>query len=179
MYYPQTILIAISEEYKVSCEYTKALASLGSSPLILADSTVVDIPTLLQASYALGIIFISPCGDLIRRRPLLLLLTLASSLLTLILALVPSILAFQVISFFLGAASVTPQILLPLAGDLARPERRASALSIVLSGLILGILVARVLAGVVTQGSGSVKNVYFMSFGLQASPLERSRSTEG
>lgn len=70
--------------------------------------------------------------------------------------------------FLLGLVSVTPQILLPLAGDLAPPERRGSALSIVLAGLLLGLLFGRVLAGAIAQ-AGTVAEVYFMSAGLQVS----------
>ncbi|GAA5839222.1 hypothetical protein JCM11251_006011 [Rhodosporidiobolus azoricus] len=148
LYYPQPILIVLSEKFDVSYD------------------EVTNIPTLLQASYALGLAFICPCGDLVRRRPMLLLVVACSSILSLVLALVPSIKSFQAISFFLGAASVTPQILLPLAGDLAPPERRATALSIVLSGLLLGILLARVLAGIIAE-KASVSALYYMSFGLQ------------
>ncbi|KAK4335179.1 major facilitator superfamily protein [Rhodotorula toruloides] len=114
LYYPQPILIVLSDKF--NCSYDR----------------VTNIPTLLQASYALGLAFICPLGDL----------------------------------FFLGAASVTPQILLPLSGDLARPERRASALSIVLSGLLLGILLARVLSGLIAE-KASVLALYYMSFGVQ------------
>lgn len=70
------------------------------------------------------------------------------------------------LQFFLGLVSVTPQILLPLAGDLAPPNRRASAISIVLAGLLLGILFARVLAGLIAD-KGNVSDIYWMSFGLQ------------
>ncbi|GAA5917654.1 hypothetical protein JCM6882_003423 [Rhodosporidiobolus microsporus] len=146
LYYPQPILIVLSENFGVSYD------------------EVTNIPTLLQASYALGLAFICPCGDLVRRRPMLLLVIACSAILSLILAVVPSIKSFQAISFFLGAASVTPQILLPLAGDLAPPERRATALSIVLSGLLLGILLARVLAGLIAE-KASVAALYYMSFG--------------
>lgn len=59
--------------------------------------------------------------------------------------------AFTGISFITAVSTVTPQIMLPLVGDLAPPERRASALSIVVSGFMLGILVARVLSGTVTN----------------------------
>ncbi|BGP48575.1 hypothetical protein JCM10450v2_004451 [Rhodotorula kratochvilovae] len=149
LYYPQPILIVLSESFDVSY------------------NEVTNIPTLLQASYALGLAFICPTGDLVRRRPLLLLVVAVAAILSLILAIVPNVTSFQAISFFLGAASVTPQILLPLAGDLAPPARRASALSIVLAGLLLGILLARVLAGLVAE-KASVSALYYMSFGLQA-----------
>ncbi|BGP32455.1 hypothetical protein JCM10296v2_004236 [Rhodotorula toruloides] len=147
LYYPQPILIVLSDKF--DCSYDR----------------VTNIATLLQASYALGLAFICPIGDLVRRRPLLLLLVGIAAILSLILALVPSLTAFQAISFFLGAASVTPQILLPFSSDLARSERRASALSIVLSGLLLGILIARVLSALIAE-KASVSALYYMSFGI-------------
>lgn len=55
---------------------------------------------------------------------------------------------------------------MPLAADLAPPHRRASALSIVLAGLLLGVLIARVLAGVVAQFV-SWRIVYWIAVGVQ------------
>ena len=55
---------------------------------------------------------------------------------------------------------------LPLVGDLAPPNRRASALSIVVSGLLLGILIARILSGVVTNFT-SWRNIYWLALALQ------------
>ena len=59
------------------------------------------------------------------------------------------------------------QIVLPLTADMAKPEKRAQALAITLSGLTLGVLVARVLSGTITNYS-SWRNVYWMAVGLQA-----------
>lgn len=56
--------------------------------------------------------------------------------------------------------------MLPLVGDLAPPHRRATALSIVVSGLLLGLLIARVLSGIIAEYS-SWRYVYWMSFALQ------------
>ena len=56
--------------------------------------------------------------------------------------------------------------MLPLVGDLAPAHRRASALSIVVSGLVLGILIARLLSGVVTEYT-AWRNIYWLAFGLQ------------
>jgi MFS family permease len=61
----------------------------------------------------------------------------------------------------------TAQIMLPLTADTAQPEKRAQALAITLSGLTLGVLVARVLSGTITNYS-SWRNVYWMAVGLQA-----------
>ncbi|KAG6828660.1 hypothetical protein H0H92_007129 [Tricholoma furcatifolium] len=117
--------------------------------------------------YAAGLLLISPLGDLVRRRQLLLTLTTLCTSLTIGLAVTKSLVAFETISFLVGMFSVAPQILLPLAADLAPPERRASALSVVLSGLLFGVLIARVLAGVIAEFT-SWRIVYYVAIGPQA-----------
>lgn len=144
---------------------------------------VSNIPTLMQAGYvhhriyvelhssvhrryAAGLLLIAPLGDLIRRRPLVLTLTLVGCVLTFGLAFTESFVAFEVICFFVGVATCVPQILIPLAADLAPPQRRATAISIVVSGLLLGILIARVISGLVAQFV-SWRVVYYLAIGLQ------------
>jgi predicted MFS family arabinose efflux permease len=56
--------------------------------------------------------------------------------------------------------------MLPLVGDLAPPHRRSTALSIVVSGMLLGMLIARLLSGVVTEFIGW-RYIYWIAFGLQ------------
>jgi predicted MFS family arabinose efflux permease len=77
-----------------------------------------------------------------------------------------SLAVFSAISFITAFTTVTPQLMLPLVGDLAPPHRRAAALSVVVSGMTLGILLARVLSGVLTNYT-SWRNIYWMSCGLQ------------
>ncbi|KAJ7659868.1 major facilitator superfamily domain-containing protein [Mycena rosella] len=148
LYYCQPLLIQFSESFGV--DYNR----------------VARIPTLLQAGYATGIVLISPLGDLVRRRQLIILLALISASLTIGLAITPSLVVFEVLSFLIGVVSVTPQILIPLAADLAPPERRAAALSVVFSGLLFGILVARVIAGIIAQFT-SWRVVYYFAIGVQ------------
>lgn len=89
-----------------------------------------------------------------------------STALTIGLAVTSDLVVFEVLSFIVGAVSVTPQILIPLAADLAPDKRRASAISIVLSGLLFGILVARVLSGIIAQFV-SWRVVYYFAIGVQ------------
>ncbi|TFK57217.1 MFS general substrate transporter [Heliocybe sulcata] len=152
LYYCQPILIQLSKAFGVS--YTE----------------VSNIPTLIQAGYATGLLFISPLGDLVRRRPLILLLVVCSGTLTIGLAITKSLAVFEALSFLVGVFTVTPMVLMPLAADLAPPERKASAISVVLSGLLFGILLARVLAGIIAQFT-SWRVVYYMAIGAQAAVL--------
>lgn len=117
--------------------------------------------------YAAGLLLIAPLGDLVRRRPLILLLTFISIALTFGVAFTTSFIAFQVLSFFIGVVTCVPQILIPLAADLAPPAKRASAISIVISGLLFGILLARVLSGLVAEFV-TWRVVYYLAIGLQA-----------
>lgn len=114
----------------------------------------------------MGLILVAPLGDLLRRRSLLLFLVFASGTLSIALAVTQSVIVFEVVSFFVGIITVTPQVLVPLAADLAPPHRRAASIAVVYSGLLFGILLARVLAGVIAQFS-SWRNVYFMAVGVQ------------
>ncbi|KAJ6551737.1 major facilitator superfamily domain-containing protein [Mycena capillaripes] len=143
LYYNQPILLELAHEFKVD------------------DVGVSRIPVLLQAGYAAGLLLLTPLGDLLRRRPLLLVLILTSGSLTIGLAVTHSLVAFEVLSFFVAFASVTPQVLIPLTADLAPPNRRATFMSIVFSGVLLGVLLARVLSGIIAQLS-SYHNIYWM-----------------
>lgn len=93
-------------------------------------------------------------------------ITIAATL-TIGLATSKNLIIFKILSFFFGMANVTPQILAPLAADVAPPESRAFAYSIVLTGMNSGLLLARVLAGVIAK-STSWRVVYYMAIGVQS-----------
>ena len=73
---------------------------------------------------------------------------------------------FLGISFITSITTVTPQIMLPLVGELAPPKKRPLALSIVVSGNMLGIVIARILSGVVAQYT-NWRNIYWIALALQ------------
>ncbi|KAJ9263706.1 hypothetical protein DTO212C5_7491 [Paecilomyces variotii] len=148
LYYSHPILGVLADAFDVSYE------------------RVSVIPTVMQGGYAAGLVFLCPLGDLVKRRPFVLFLAWFTSTVWLGLCLTNSFGTFVALSFITSVTTVTPQIMLPLVGDLAPPHRRATALSIVVSGLLLGLLIARVLSGIIAEYS-SWRNVYWLSFGLQ------------
>ena len=83
------------------------------------------------------------------------------------LAVTRSLVVFETLSYLVGVVTVTPQILIPLAADLAPENKRASAISVVFSGLLFGILLARVLAGIIAEFT-SWRVVFFVAVGMQA-----------
>ena len=90
-----------------------------------------------------------------------------SASLTIGLAVTKNLIVFETLSYLVGIVTVTPQILIPLAADLAPEEKRATAISVVLSGLLFGILLARVLAGIIAEFA-SWRVVYYFAIGVQA-----------
>ncbi|KAL0573185.1 hypothetical protein V5O48_008778 [Marasmius crinis-equi] len=148
LYYCQPLLIEFSKTFQVSY------------------SRVSDVPILVQTGYAIGLLLISPLGDLVRRRQLILALVIMSTGLTVGLAITTRVEVFIALSFLVGVVTVTPQVLIPLAADLAPPERRASAISVVFAGLLLGVLIARVIAGIIAQYV-TWRVVYYLAIGVQ------------
>ena len=113
---------------------------------------------------------LAPLGDLVPRRPLLLGTAFVALAFTIGLCITPSLIVFEVLTFIIGMFSIAPQILIPLAADLAPPERRASAMALVLAGLLFGVLLARVLGGLIAEFA-SWRDVYYMALGAQGAIL--------
>ncbi|KAK3338079.1 major facilitator superfamily domain-containing protein [Neurospora tetraspora] len=148
LYYNQAVLNKIAETFDVTFEKASSVA------------------TLMQAGYCSGLLFICPLGDIFPRRPFILGLIAFTATLWIPLCLTTSFPSFATISFLCGATTVTPQLMLPLVGDLAPPARRASSLAVIVSGLSLGVLLARTLAGVLANFT-SWRNIYWFGLGVQ------------
>ncbi|KAH6856918.1 major facilitator superfamily domain-containing protein [Chaetomium sp. MPI-CAGE-AT-0009] len=149
LYYNQPILNRIAETFDVTFEKASSVA------------------TLMQAGYAGGLLFICPQGDIFPRRPFILALVTFTATLWLALCLTTTFPLFQTLSLLTGLTTVTLQLMLPLVGDLAPPRRRASCLALVVSGLSLGVLLARLLAGVLAAYTAAWQNVYWFGLGVQ------------
>ncbi|KPV75739.1 uncharacterized protein RHOBADRAFT_35486 [Rhodotorula graminis WP1] len=128
---------------------------------------VTRVPSLLQGGYLVGLVLITPLGDLLPRRPLLLALIVIAAFLALGQALAPNFQTFEALSFLVGISSVPPQILVPLSADLAPPATRASCVSTVVSGLIGGMVVGRFFAGILTRYTGSPMHIFYFAFATQ------------
>lgn len=162
------ILFAFASTFTVAnLYYSQPILNQLATAFDVSNERIGRIPTLSQAGYATGILLITPLGDLIKRRIILLTIIAMSTSMTIGLAVTDSLEVFEALSYLMGIFTVTPQVLIPLVGDLAPPAKRAAALSIVLSGLLLGILFARVIAGLI-QELTDYRVIYYFSIGVQA-----------
>ncbi|KAI1503437.1 major facilitator superfamily domain-containing protein [Biscogniauxia marginata] len=161
------ILFGVASAFSVAnLYYTHPILNILADDFGVSDERSSSIPTILQTGYAGGLLFIIPLGDILRRRPLMLSLIFATAVLWLGCTLTRSFSTFLGLSFLVGLLTVTPQLMFPLAVQYAPERHRTTMVSIVMSGVVFGILVARLLSGIVSQYT-SWRNVYWMSFGFQ------------
>jgi predicted MFS family arabinose efflux permease len=107
-----------------------------------------------QVGYALGMLFFVPLGDVLERRALMMKMYGAVALALLLVALAPDLPLLIVGSALIGLLASVTHIVLPIAPDLVSHAERGKAIGIVMSGLLLGILLARTFAGWVSHVQG-------------------------
>lgn len=131
IYYNQPLLADICEDLKVSEAEGGVLAMLT------------------QIGYASGMLFTVPLGDMLKRKRLIMFDFFLAIVALLLAAWAPTIHFLMLASFLIGAFSVIPQLLLPMAAHLAAPEQRGKTIGFVMSGLLIGILLSRTVSGYV------------------------------
>ncbi|MBE7187347.1 MAG: MFS transporter [Jatrophihabitans endophyticus] len=145
--------------------YAQPLLALISTSLHVSESAATLVVTLTQIGYALGLIFVLPAGDLIENRTLVTRTLLGTALALLLAGLSPVFGVFLAVSVLVGLTSVVAQILVPFAAHLAPPAQRGRFVGQVMSGLLLGILLARTVASLIAQVWGW-RAIYLISAGL-------------
>ncbi|WP_063712518.1 MFS transporter [Nocardia concava] len=143
------------------------LLTLVADGLGVTASASGVVVTCAQFGYAAGILFLVPLGDVRRRRPLLSILLAVTVIGLLLAAAAPGLALLAAATALVGGATVIPQVLVPLAAELAAPERRASVVAGVQIGLMTGIIGSRVIGGAVGDVFGW-RAVYLLAAALTA-----------
>jgi predicted MFS family arabinose efflux permease len=136
LYYAQPLLHTISDSLHVS---------QGSASLLV---------TVGQIGYAVGLLFIVPAGDIVRRRPLLTGLLAVCAVTLAGCALAPSLPVLEVAATLCGLTSVVVQMMVPYAATLADDSERGKVIGTLMGGLLIGILLSRTYAGVLADLAG-------------------------
>ncbi len=149
---PLVLLLAVATGMTVaSIYYAQPLLEAIRSTLGLDVTAAGLIITASQLGYAIGLALLVPLGDLFERRKLVVIMAfgIAASLAGIGFSSSGSMLLL--LSVVVGALSVVAQILVAFSADLARAAERGRVVGTVMSGLLLGVLLARTVAGVLAQ----------------------------
>lgn len=142
--------------------YAQPLLKLISAELGIHPGSEGLIVTITQIGYGLGLFFIVPLGDLLNRRKLIVGQLLLSSLILLLVSLSHQQILLLGAMAFLGLMAVVTQLLVSYAATLALPAERGRIVGLVTSGVVVGILLARTVAGVMADLAGW-RAVYMLS----------------
>ncbi|MEV4068035.1 MFS transporter [Nonomuraea dietziae] len=145
--------------------FAQPLLDLISRELALTTGAAALLVTAAQGGYALGLILLVPLGDLVERRRLAVILYALTALFLLVSATAatgPILLAGTVLT---ALTSVAAQVIVPFAATLADPAERGKVVGTVMTGLLLGLLLARTASGALSE-LGGWRTVYFVNAGL-------------
>ena len=131
IYYCQPLIILIAQEFK------------------LTESVAGRITYLTQGGYALGLFLLVPLGDMFERKKQILVITGVAVASLLIAGFSRSFLVLEIASVLIGASSIVPQLILPMAANLSSDENRGHTIGIIMSGLLVGILGSRAISGTI------------------------------
>ncbi|EJK8583534.1 MFS transporter [Enterobacter hormaechei] len=145
-----------------SNDYAQPLLDTIARAFDLSASSAGFIVTAAQLGYAAGLLFLVPLGDMFERRMLIVSMTLLAAGGMLITASSQSLTMMIIGTALTGLFSVVAQILVPLAATLASPEKRGKVVGTIMSGLLLGILLARTVAGLLAS-LGGWRTVYWVA----------------
>jgi predicted MFS family arabinose efflux permease len=109
------------------------------------------IVTLTQIGYCLGMVFIVPLGDLMENRRLIVTCLGATSAALMVAASTSNAGLFLAAALCIGLGSVAAQVVVPFASHLAPPHTRGQTVGKVVSGLLMGIMLARPVSSLVTD----------------------------
>ncbi|HUK32523.1 MAG TPA: MFS transporter, partial [Vicinamibacterales bacterium] len=147
IYYIQPLLADIAREFQLS------IAQIGV------------VAMLAQVGTGLGMLFFVPLGDKYERRSLISALLVAEAVACALAATASNVLWLSVACFLVGGTAATVHVVVPLAAHLAPPNERGRIVGTVLSGLLIGVLLARTFSGLVGAQFGW-RTVYWFASAL-------------
>lgn len=147
--------------------FAQPLLDLIGRELGLGTTAAALVVTVAQAGYALGLILLVPLGDLMERRRLAVLLYAATAVFLLVSATAANGTVLLMGTALTALTSVGAQVVVPFAVSLASPAERGKVVGTVMTGLLLGLLLARTASGALSE-VGGWRTVYWVNALLMA-----------
>lgn len=111
------------------------------------------ISMLSQIGYGLGLFFITPLGDKVNKKSLILILLVFLFAVLFLMTIAINLIQIWILSVLIGLFSVSVQVILPMAAGLD-PVNRGKTVGTIFTGILIGILAARVFSGFIAEWFG-------------------------
>ncbi|MCA1002828.1 MFS transporter [Bacillus thuringiensis] len=147
IYFAQPLLDQLSNEFSIN------------------HSIIGVVITVTQIFYGAGLLLLVPLGDLLNQRRLIVGQMLLSTTALVIVGTASSSMVLFAGMALVGLLAVVTQTLVAFAATIASPTERGRVVGIVTSGIVIGILLARTFAGILTDVAGW-RSVYLFSAAL-------------
>jgi len=134
--------------------YNQPILGLLMESFSATTQQIALVPFLTQVGYASGILFISPLGDRLERKYLIMVTMIMLAIALAFTAVMPSYTWLAIASLVVGLSATVTQQLVPMAVMLAPPAERGKVIGTVTGGILLGVLFARTVSGFVSQQWG-------------------------
>lgn len=162
------LLMAVACGLSVAGNYfAQPLLDVIGRDLHMSSAVSALVVTVAQVGYALGLILLVPLGDLLERRRLAVVLCAATAVFLAVTASAVNAAGLLIGTALTGLTSVAAQVVVPYAATLAAPEKRGRTVGTVMAGLLLGILLARTAAGLLSD-LGGWRTAYWVNAALMA-----------
>ncbi len=161
----QTLLLVFAVTCGMSVAniyYAQPLLDSMAAAFAISPASIGLVVTLTQVGYALGLLFIVPLGDLVDRRKLLVAQTFLSAVALVFVGTAHHAGVLFAAMIVVGLLAVVVQVLVAFTATLATPSKRGRAVGFVTSGVVIGILSARFVAGIIAD-LGGWRSVYLTS----------------
>ena len=112
------------------------------------------ITFVTQVGYALGLLLVVPLADMWSRRKIAATSMILAAMMAVVIAFATQVQVLWAASLVLGVCSVIPQMFVPMARLYSLPQNQSRNMGYVLSGLLSGVLGARVVSGYVGDWLG-------------------------
>ncbi|GIJ58289.1 MFS transporter [Virgisporangium aurantiacum] len=173
----RTLVLAAAGGVAVaSVYYAPPLLDVLAADFDLPRATVGTVVTATQVGYGLGLALVVPLGDRLDRRRLIVGQFALSAVALAAVGVAPSARWLLGALAVTGVLAVVTQVLVAHAAGLAEPADRGAAVGTVTGGIVLGILLARVVAGTLADVAGW-RAVYLTAAALALVMAELLRRT--
>lgn len=134
--------------------YNQPLLALMARDFHVSAQSVAVLPTLTQIGFAVGVLLLTPLGDVLERRRLILTLLGFVTVALTAAAFAPSLGWLAIASLAIGVTSVLSTLILPFAVSLSRSEERGATVGTIAGAMLVGVLLSRTLSGALGQAFG-------------------------